>query len=173
MPLGKPPPAHPSSGMKRVSGRCGKRWQPEQPFWVNRSPCPPPPRPRVCGSSLARGDCSRSATASGVHRAVVLPDHMSEVRLVSRSALPTDTRPWLEDRRRLGVYVERITVLAMSGEQRDVPLDHPELAQGWWAVERAGDGFAVGPTETPVLPLPAMDGSLILEIQVSASGMSV
>ncbi len=35
---------------------------------------------------------------------------VTEVRVVSLASSPTDTRPWLEDRRRLGVYVERIAV---------------------------------------------------------------
>src|SRR4029077_20709181 len=39
-----------------------------------------------------------------------LPDGTRGGRLVSRAGSPTDTRPWLEDRRRLGVYVERIVL---------------------------------------------------------------
>ena len=58
-----------------------------------------------------------------------LPKGATEVRLVSRAGAPTDTRPWLEDRRRLGVYVERI-VLRGASEMREVPLDHPEPVAG-------------------------------------------
>src|SRR5262249_7951066 len=43
----------------------------------------------------------------GVH-AFLLPKGATRVRLVSRAASPTDAQPWLEDRRRLGVYVKRI-----------------------------------------------------------------
>ena len=72
-----------------------------------------------------------------------LPKGATEVRLVSRAGSPTDTRPWLEDRRCLGVYVERI-VLRGASEMREVPLDHPGLSQGWWAVERDGRRCAGG-----------------------------
>ena len=70
-----------------------------------------------------------------------LPKGATEVRLVSRAGAPTDARPWLEDRRCLGVYVERI-LLRGASEMREVPLDHPALSQGWWAVERDGSGAA-------------------------------
>jgi hypothetical protein len=59
----------------------------------------------------------------------VLPQVPPEVHVVSRAALPTDTRPWLEDRRRLGVYVKRIVVRGRD-EVLDIPLDHPGLSQG-------------------------------------------
>ena len=53
----------------------------------------------------------------------------SEVRLVSRASAPTEARPWLDDRRRLGVRVERI-VLRDADEVREIPVDHPDLAAG-------------------------------------------
>ena len=74
-----------------------------------------------------------------------LPKGATEVRLVSRAGSPTDARPWLEDRRCLGVNVERITVRGAS-EVRDIALDNPGLSQGWWAVERTERRCVVGPT---------------------------
>jgi hypothetical protein len=65
----------------------------------------------------------------------VLPRAASEVRLVSRAQAPTEARPWLGDQRRLGTRVKRI-VLRGADEVREVPLDHPDLTRGWWAVER-------------------------------------
>ena len=94
-----------------------------------------------------------------------LPKGATEVRLVSRAGSPTDTRPWLEDRRRLGVYVERI-VLRGASEMREVPLDHPGLSQGWWAVERDGTALRRWTDGDAVLPLPAMDGATMLEIRL-------
>ncbi len=66
----------------------------------------------------------------------VLPSGAREVRLVSRvRRSPTDARPWLEDRRRLGVRVKRI-VLRGADEMREVPVDHPDLTEagGPWSV---------------------------------------
>jgi len=40
----------------------------------------------------------------------VLPRGGGEVRLLSRAQSPTEARPWLEDRRRLGVRVKRIVL---------------------------------------------------------------
>jgi hypothetical protein len=100
----------------------------------------------------------------------VLPNDTTEVRLVSRAGSPTDARPWLEDRRCLGVCVERI-VLRSPSEVQEVPVDHPGLSQGWWAVEREGmalhrwtDGYAA-------LPLPVFQGPTSLEIRTNTGGM--
>jgi hypothetical protein len=92
------------------------------------------------------------------------------VRLVSRAGAPTDTRPWLDDRRRLGIYAERI-VLRGASEMREVPLDHPDVSQGWWAVERAGTALCRWTGGDAVLPLPAMDGATMLEIRAGNAGM--
>src|SRR5262245_24280061 len=69
--------------------------------------------------------------------AFVLPLGTTEARLISRAQLPTLARPWLEDRRKLGIPVTRITLIN-SDDVRDVPVDHPGLTKGWWAVEREG-----------------------------------
>jgi hypothetical protein len=101
----------------------------------------------------------------------LLPSGATNVRLTSRAAAPTDARPWLEDRRRLGVYVERI-VLRCDGEVRNVPVDDPALAEGWWATE----GTSLTPRRwtngDSLLPLPIMDGPMMLEIRASDGGMS-
>ena len=69
-----------------------------------------------------------------------LPPGATMLRLLSRTAAPTLTRPWLNDHRRLGVAVSRITLC--SGAERIVlPADHPGLAEGWWDAE--GDGTAL------------------------------
>ena len=56
----------------------------------------------------------------------VLPSGARETRLVSRAQSPTEARPWLEDRRRLGVRVKRI-VLRGADETRQIPMDHSDL----------------------------------------------
>jgi hypothetical protein len=88
--------------------------------------------------------------------------------LVSRGQSPTEARPWLEDRRRLGVRVARI-VLRGVDEVREVPMDHPDLAEGWWAVERDGQAMGRWTDGDAVLPLPAMSGIVMLEIRWAGS----
>ena len=98
----------------------------------------------------------------------VLPRGAREVRLVSRAQSPTEARPWLEDRRRLGVRVKRI-VLRGADALREVPVDHPELTRGWWAVEQDGQMISRWTDGEAVLPLPAMRGHVMLEIHLAGS----
>ena len=120
---------------------------------------------------VAQGRTIRPLAVDNGLYTFILPRQATEVRLVSRAAAPTDLQPWLEDRRRLGVYVERIA-LRSGHDVQDVPLDHPSLSQGWWAVEcnnamlrRWTDGDAL-------LPLPPMDGPVMLQIRATSSGMA-
>jgi len=77
---------------------------------------------------------SNCCVTSGSH-IFVLPRGTDAVRLVSRAGAPSNVRPWLDDRRRLGVCVGRIR--ARNGaELIEMPVDHPALAAGWHGVER-------------------------------------
>ncbi len=100
-----------------------------------------------------------------------LPKGATEVCVVSRAGAPTDARPWLDDRRCLGVNVERI-VLRGANELREVPVDHPGLSEGWHVVER--DGVALGrwTNGDAVLPLPVLVGPIMLEIRAGNGGMT-
>jgi Hint domain len=100
-----------------------------------------------------------------------LPKGATEVRLVSRAGSPTDARPWLDDRRCLGVDVERI-VLRGANELREVPVDHPGLSQGWHAVERDGVALRRWTNGDAVLPLPVLGGPTMLEIRAGGGGMA-
>ena len=81
------------------------------------------------------------------------------VRLLSRSARPADARPWLDDRRALGVRVQGLAF--DDGTARcDVPLDHPALAQGWWDTERTADTLARWTNGSATLDLPLGAGLL-------------
>jgi Hint domain len=101
----------------------------------------------------------------------VLPKGATEVRLLSRSASHTDARPWLDDRRRLGVNVERI-VLRGASEIQEVPVDQPALSQGWQAVERDGTALRRWTSGDAVLPLPTLRNATLLEIRVGNGGMA-
>jgi hypothetical protein len=100
-----------------------------------------------------------------------LPKGATEVRLVSRSGTPTDVRPWLDDRRSLGVNVERI-VLRGASELREVPVDHPGLVQGWHSVERDGVALRRWTDGEAVLPLPVMASPTLLEVHAPNGGMN-
>jgi hypothetical protein len=89
-----------------------------------------------------------------------LPATDHAIWLTSRTAVPSDVQPWVEDRRRLGVMVSRLTLLTCDGVET-IPLDHPSFGDGWWAVEWHGatalrrwtDGQARLPIQTslPIL----------------------
>lgn len=98
----------------------------------------------------------------------MLPRGASEVRLVSHAAAPCDARPWLEDRRRLGVQVARLVVRG-GDELCDIPLDHPSLVSGWWAAERVGIALRRWTDGNAVLRLPTVGGVPMLEIAVAGT----
>ncbi len=104
------------------------------------------------------------------HYAFVLPARATEVRLLSRSGLPTDTSPWAEDQRRLGVYVARVTVRDGNGCE-DIPLDHAAFGPGWWPVERTGHAMRRWTDGDARLPLQTRDRAVVLEIVVGRSSM--
>jgi hypothetical protein len=132
-----------------------------------------PPRETTADAALrivANGRTLRPLCVEHGRSIFALPTGVTEVQLVSRSGLPTDARPWLEDRRRLGVYVERIVLRALH-ETQEVPLDHPSLSGGWWDVERSGIAMHRWTDGDAVLPLPALDGPVMLEVRTSDGGM--
>ena len=97
-----------------------------------------------------------------------LPVVAPEVRLVSRAQAPTEASPWLRDERRLGVRVKRI-VLRGADEPREIPMDHPDLTRGWWAVEHDGPMMSRWTDGEAVLSLPAMRGLVMLEIHLAGA----
>src|ERR1700719_3865471 len=81
-----------------------------------------------CGNARANGRGVRPLYGENGLYIFALPKGATEVRLVSRAGSPTDARPWLDDRRCLGVHVERI-VLRAATELQEVPVDHPGLSK--------------------------------------------
>jgi hypothetical protein len=109
-------------------------------------------------------------TADGTH-VFVLPRGVREVRVLSRAGRPTDARPWLEDQRLLGVSVERI-VLRGGSMTHEVPVDHPALSRGWWAVESEGQVLRRWTSGDAILPLPTTIGPATLELRAGNGGMA-
>jgi hypothetical protein len=100
----------------------------------------PVPRPTATTTDpdlrvVVKGHVIRPIYAEKGLHIFALPKGAREVHLISRASSPTAARPWMEDRRLLGVYVERIAIRS-AHEVRAIPLDYPGLTQGWWAVEQ-------------------------------------
>jgi hypothetical protein len=75
-------------------------------------------------------------------------------------------RPWLDDRRVLGVQVSAIQVWTARGVE-DIAIDHPWLDQGWHAVERDGRRMFRWTDGQAALPLPA--DARLLEVRATTS----
>ncbi len=103
-------------------------------------------------------------TADGDTLVFVVPPATRSLRLVSRSARPTDAEPWLEDQRLLGVRLSRITA-CVGGHSLDLPLDHPDLWDGWWDVERDGTAMRRWTKGDAVLTLPLFDAPAVLRLE--------
>jgi hypothetical protein len=63
------------------------------------------------------------------------------------------------------VYVTRIVVRGANNFS-DMPVDHPDLSEGWWAVERNGEAMGRWTDGDAVLPLPVLGGATVLEVRL-------
>ena len=93
-----------------------------------------------------------------------IPRGAKAVRLVSRSASPSDVTSTPNDRRVLGVAVGLIETFGPNGG-RVLPIDHPELAQGWHAIEA---GAASRWTNGDAM-IEVGDGTTLVDIAVVAT----
>jgi autotransporter passenger strand-loop-strand repeat protein len=106
-------------------------------------------------------------TVTGGRHIFVLPRGQDTVLIASRASAPADVRPWLDDRRRLGVAIERIVLTGKHG-QSDMPLDHPALREGWHAPE--GDGGRLWRWTDGGALLRVPSGTTMVEILIMGSG---
>ena len=60
-------------------------------------------------------------------------------------------------------------VLRGADEVREIPVDHPDLGEGWWAIERDGQLMSRWTNGEAVLPLPAKRGDAMLEIHLAGT----
>ena len=93
----------------------------------------------------------------------VVPGGPGAVRLASRHVVPSVVRPWIADRRRLGVRIDRL-ILRHGTEEADIALDDPCLASGWWAPER--DGAALWRWTDGAAALPSLRAGAVLELRI-------
>lgn len=92
-----------------------------------------------------------------------LPPGQRAARLVSHTARACDARPWLDDRRRLGIAVGRMLV-RNGAEVTEIAADDPGLADGWWDAESDGRRSWRWTAGDARIALPS--GASMLEIQV-------
>jgi hypothetical protein len=83
----------------------------------------------------------------------VLPRSVTSIRVVSHVTAPCDVAPWIEDRRGLGVAVGRVVFTGPAG-RFEIAMDHPSLADGWWAAERDDSKLWRWTDGSAGLPLP-------------------
>jgi hypothetical protein len=105
--------------------------------------------------------------ASGSRCVFVLPPRIGRARITSRAAAPTDLRPWLDDRRKLGVPVSRIVLRDRTG-LTDIPADHPALHEGWHDVEQDANRLWRWTDGDAVIPLAA--GTRMIEVHLGGYG---
>jgi Hint domain len=144
---------------RRLAGRAAALGQPRQQTETTSAPDL---------QIVSKGRTLQPTHTEQGHCIFRLPKDTTEVRLVSRACRPTDVRPWLEDRRVLGVQVVRI-VIRNSDNVHDVPIDHPALDNGWWAVERDGGTLRRWTNGDATLPLPSLGSEALLEIHLGTA----
>jgi len=104
---------------------------------------------------------------SGSGRAVtfLMREGARSIRLRSRAAVPEETRPWIDDPRRLGIAVRRFVLRDRSGDTV-LDADHPALMQGWHAAEHTPDAAPWRWTDGDAdLPIEAV-GPCLVEIDL-------
>jgi hypothetical protein len=117
---------------------------------------------------MVDGKRLRPLTAKDGRYMFVLPAGAKSIRLTSRAGAPAEVAAYLEDRRRLGISVDRLAFRA-GAEVQEVPVDHPTLSRGWHAAERAGTALSRwtdGDAHVRV-PFAPSAGPVTLEVQTT------
>lgn len=119
------------------------------------------PEPRL----VADGRALRPISHTDGRLVFTLPQGVRSVRLTSRASVPSYRKPYLDDWRSLGVAVSHI-VLRSGTDRFDLPVDHPNLVDGWHAVEREGAELRRWTNGNADLPVGSLteDGPAVLEV---------
>jgi Hint domain len=98
----------------------------------------------------------------------VLPANSGEIRIVSRSAVPTDLDRSTNDWRRLGVAISKIVVRA-GAKVLEFAADHQSLQDGWHPVEQGESGMWRWTTGNAELAIPAelRSGSITVDLHLT------
>ena len=127
-------------------------------------PVPTTRDPALC-LSVAGRRLAPVAQADG-QAVFVLPPGAGPARLLSRRVVPAALRPWVEDRRRLGVRVRRLSY-RHGAERIDLAADDPRLTEGWWAPEH--EPGAIWRWTNGAARLPPARGGAILDVWAEAA----
>jgi autotransporter-associated beta strand protein len=103
---------------------------------------------------------------TGGRYAFALPTFDGPAVLMSRRVSPCEARPWIDDRRCLGVALSRL-ISRRGGQVVTIPLDQPGTWRGWWAAEWDADSVWRWTSGDAELTLPGV-GPAILETEVSS-----
>ena len=109
------------------------------------------------------------AVRDGCH-SFALPRCGRSVRLMSRWDIAGDLFPALDDWRRLGVRISRMTLRAGAVWQ-EIPPDDPSLRTGWHSVERDATTIWRWTDGSAVIPVETGGGPAVLDIVIDG-GMS-
>ncbi len=172
------PDAPPATAARRLLSCAPLAWEADQvrPVWERLAARAgvSAPRPGTRDPSLLVAWGTRRlqplpGTEPGRYR-FALPAGSLTPRLISRVARPTALRPWLEDRRCLGVRVTGLR-LQQGSRRRDIALDDPALSGGWWAVESEADGPRRWTDGAAWLPAPDAAGPALLEVRIEPDAL--
>jgi hypothetical protein len=115
---------------------------------------------------VADGRAIRPILVQGDRHLFLIPAGTVATRLVSRASAPSLLTPYLEDRRRLGVAIKRMSVQG-AADVTEYPPDHPTLSEGWFGVEGRGSTIWRWTNGNASLPITTNEDPLILEVQVA------
>ena len=117
----------------------------------------------VAGGREFRRVCRRDT-----HCTFVLPAASGEIRIVSRSAVPTDVDRSINDWRRLGVAISKIVVRA-GAKVLELAADHHSLQDGWHPVEQGEGGMWRWTTGNAGIAIPAelRAGSITVDLYLT------
>ena len=112
---------------------------------------------------VAGGKRIAPLSRTGGRYTFMVPPTGGEMRLSSRTAKPSTSRPWVEDRRSLGVMVQQV-VIKTSHDQEVIAMDDPRLTNGWWAAE--ADAATIWRWTAGEAALPLNAGPAVIEVLV-------
>ena len=113
---------------------------------------------------VADGRAIRPLLVQGDSHLFLIPPGTATTRLASRANAPSLLAPYLDDRRRLGAAIKRISVRGTAAVT-EYPTDHPALSEGWFGVEGDGSTIWRWTNGNASLPTTTNEDPLILEVQ--------
>jgi hypothetical protein len=115
---------------------------------------------------VADGRAIRPILVQGDRHLFLIPAGTTTTRLASRASAPSLLAPYLDDRRRLGVAIKRMSVQGPAAVT-EYPVDHPALSEGWFGVEGRGSTIWRWTNGDASLPITTNEDPLIIEVQVA------